>query len=879
MRKGERARKRITWGAAATVVAAITAGSGVARAADRTFNVSLVGSLNPLAGAGSTNNIYADLAAEGNLVVLGSVSTGSGVSIINNTNPAAPSLYTRYMPSGGENGQFRDVVLRNNIGYFAIDSSTTGGATTLGGVHIVDLTSPAAPVRKSVIRDPVGFLNNHDLFLDGNNLYIANNRTWEMKIFNVANPAAPTYVRNLITAGISTDDLHDMTIKNGRMYTSNITNGITQIYDVSAVSTTVAPTLLGQFDVGTRNHSVWPSEDGKLLAVAREAENSEVQLWNIENPAQPSLIRSIVAADYNIDSFSAHNPIIVGDTLYVSWYQAGLQIFNIRDPQNPIHLGAYDTWAGGNGGSSAPGSFAGGYDGNWGLDVSGGKSRIVLSDFDNGSFTVDATNAFRKVWTNAGNAAWQDNARWDGGAGPFPNGSEMTAAFTQPAAGTPRTVTVDAALAPGVPRVAGMEFLSTSSYTIQSAGVGATIEMISSEGPARITMLDGGTGGTGVNRIVAPIALNDDLLVTNNAPASAPAATLELNVINATNRTIAFAGNGETAMLAANPGFTGSATLTSGKLTLRHAQALNAQPITANGGVLVLRNNASTNYGSGLTVTGTASLALGNGGAGSGQTHALDDITVASGATFTLFRNNATKLSAGDLVVAGVMNVAQQSGGGAQATRVATLDVPVGGRLNLADTSLIVTDTPLAVVEGFLRRAYNFGAWDGSSGLTTSQQQAHDGLTTLAVATAGEVFRESFGGFSVNADDVLVMYTYAGDVNFDGVIDGADYGTLDNWIQFPGTDGYANGDVNYDDVIDGADYGVLDNSIQLQGDPFSIGVASASSAAASSVAAVPEPAAVAVVAIFPAALLMPRRRRSPVGGPRRAGLSAARNCR
>src|SRR5688572_5245204 len=113
-------------GTAAAAFAAVTAllsgvgGGGdacVARAQHRTFNISLVGHLNPLPAP--TNNLYADLAAEGNVVVLGSVGAGSGVAIINNTNPAAPSLYTRYMPTGNENGQFRDVILRNKIGYFA----------------------------------------------------------------------------------------------------------------------------------------------------------------------------------------------------------------------------------------------------------------------------------------------------------------------------------------------------------------------------------------------------------------------------------------------------------------------------------------------------------------------------------------------------------------------------------------------------------------------------------------------------------------------------------------------------------------------------------------------------------------------------------------
>jgi hypothetical protein len=95
-------------------------------------------------------------------------------------------------------------------------------------------------------------------------------------------------------------------------------------------------------------------------------------------------------------------------------------------------------------------------------------------------------------------------------------------------------------------------------------------------------------------------------------------------------------------------------------------------------------------------------------------------------------------------------------------------------------------------------------------------------------------------------------------------VDGADYGVIDNYVQFPGTDGYVNGDFNYDGVIDGADYGVIDNTIQLQGAPFpgvTFGAASASSAGGlSGVTAVPEPSACGF-AIFGAAALLGRRRR------------------
>jgi hypothetical protein len=72
-------------------------------------------------------------------------------------------------------------------------------------------------------------------------------------------------------------------------------------------------------------------------------------------------------------------------------------------------------------------------------------------------------------------------------------------------------------------------------------------------------------------------------------------------------------------------------------------------------------------------------------------------------------------------------------------------------------------------------------------------------------------------GQTVDATTVIVKYTYAGDVNLDGLVDASDYGVIDNFFQFPGTTGYANGDFNYDGVIDASDYGYIDNSFQMQG--------------------------------------------------------------
>jgi len=237
------------------------------------------------------------------------------------------------------------------------------------------------------------------------------------------------------------------------------------------------------------------------------------------------------------------------------------------------------------------------------------------------------------------------------------------------------------------------------------------------------------------------------------------------------------------------------------------------------------------------------------------------------------------QFTAGRLDVRAGGKLLMSAAGGDKTLKLGALavDLAGGATLDVADNKLVIgggevgtfDGTRYTGVSGMIASAYNFGAWD-SPGILTSMPdaQADRGITTLAIATANQVFYAggTFGGVPVASGDVLVMYTYAGDVNLDGVVDGADYGTLDNWIQFPGADGYANGDVNYDGVIDGADYGVLDNSIQLQGEPF-LGVTGAfaggggSCASLSGVTAVPEPFACGFAIVGAAALVGRRRRR------------------
>lgn len=111
--------------------------------------------------------------------------------------------------------------------------------------------------------------------------------------------------------------IHDITVVNDRLYTSGF-GGKTDIYDVRGLSTVTAATLLGSFNSGTNSHSSWVTDDGSLLVNAREIAKGDITRWDISDPANAILRSTINKTNLGLEAFSPHNPVIVGDTLYVS---------------------------------------------------------------------------------------------------------------------------------------------------------------------------------------------------------------------------------------------------------------------------------------------------------------------------------------------------------------------------------------------------------------------------------------------------------------------------------------------------------------------------------------------------------------------------------
>ena len=270
-----------------------------------------------------------------------------------------------------------------------------------------------------------------------------------------------------------------------------------------------------------------------------------------------------------------------------------------------------------------------------------------------------------------------------------------------------------------------------------------------------------------------------------------------------------------------------------------------------NGNHLAVINHSTTT----LNITAGSKAVSTLGGAGNSS--------VSAGASLT-----ANHVRQNQLTVNGNVSVRPNNVHLATSSEVNQLNVGASGKLDLTDNNLVVhggdigtlTGTTYSGLTGLVQEGRGDGTWNGSRGILTSMTDATTGVTTtLAIATADEagVAGGVWGGVTVNSGDVLVKYTWGGDADLNGELNGDDYFYIDSSIlaQVPG---FHNGDFDYNGVTDGDDYFVLDSNILFaQGSQPFASSAAVEGMAAGSLAAVPEPGSIGLIVVA-AGLSLPR---------------------
>jgi hypothetical protein len=151
-----------------------------------------------------------------------------------------------------------------------------------------------------------------------------------------------------------------------------------------------------------------------------------------------------------------------------------------------------------------------------------------------------------------------------------------------------------------------------------------------------------------------------------------------------------------------------------------------------------------------------------------------------------------------------------------------SLAISGGAKLDLNDNEIIVDytgPTPAAAIGDFIRSGRNDGFWTGGGLISTSAKNNPQGNTTLGLLESADFAFHNGGTFvtgeSPDATAVLVKYTYYGDTDFNGFVDGDDYARADNGFN-TGLGGWINGDFDFGGWVDGDDYALIDNAYSTQ---------------------------------------------------------------
>jgi hypothetical protein len=331
--------------------------------------------------------------------------------------------------------------------------------------------------------------------------------------------------------------------------------------------------------------------------------------------------------------------------------------------------------------------------------------------------------------------------------------------------------------------------------------------------------------------------------------------TLTLNGPTTTSVGGALTNNGALVAAALNIGSAGSVDSPAGA-------SISGSGTWTNRGVTVIAGNQSWTAGSVfVNAAGTTTFGSDAGVGGPDLTVVVNAGTVAFGAT--------QHLAALNIGSGGLARVT--AGGSAQPPLIVTKTLSVDGTLDVGTGALDIQAGDLQTITSLVVRGFGAPAdhWAGPGITSTAAAADTTHLTALGVVqnnqSGGLLYTGAnpFDGTVPGPGDILVRYTYFGDANLDGKVDGSDYSLIDAGYESDGAlTGWFNGDFNYDGTVDGSDYALIDNAFNNQSAPGVGGTAALVAADPTQIAppasAVPEPVSIAVIAF---ARLVPSRRR------------------
>ena len=246
------------------------------------------------------------------------------------------------------------------------------------GLMIIDLSNLPNSISKTYHSNEF-FGSSHNIFIDEahGRLYTSNQ---PMQVLDLTqDPDKPTLLANMmLPAG---GNPHDLNVNDHKAFLSSGNAGLF-VYDFTDPQ---SPLLAASLVTNGYNHSSWISQDGSFLVVAEEVPFGLPMLTvDISDLASGEIevikeFKFPLLAPEHTDA-TPHNPYVVGDYAYVSYYEDGVVIFDISDPANPSRAAYLDT--------HPQNVQYNGFAGCWGVYPFLPSGNLLVSDMQSGLNTI-----------------------------------------------------------------------------------------------------------------------------------------------------------------------------------------------------------------------------------------------------------------------------------------------------------------------------------------------------------------------------------------------------------------------------------------------------------------------------------------------------------
>lgn len=303
------------------------------------------------------------------------VATQDGFAVVDVSDPSAPAVLERRtgLLADREGGPLREILdVKAAADRLLVAGPANGhGEPGLKGFLLYDLADPQTPERVAFHETEFPI---HNAALTADRAYLVNGS--EVVIVDVGDDPAELgrwTPSDADPAWGEVDGLlcfaHDVYARGDRAYVVEWDAG-TFVLDVSDPSAPTAVTRIGGRSLETlaeipdgeavnhslsmpgNHHTAAVNDDGSLLVLNKEAWPTrlserrevdplgEVELWDVRDESSPERLATIEAPpsrrpEKDSINTTPHNFDIVGDRLYTSWYDGGVKIHEVGDPEAP----------------------------------------------------------------------------------------------------------------------------------------------------------------------------------------------------------------------------------------------------------------------------------------------------------------------------------------------------------------------------------------------------------------------------------------------------------------------------------------------------------------------------------------------------------------